>query len=97
MNTPGRAVSGWWDSHNNAFYLERLVRGGGAQERPESERDGNDQPVVGLLWRPISFPKSAAAKARAARADAVPRPREGADDVPTSRNARSNRGRRDRA
>jgi hypothetical protein len=80
MKTPGRTVSSWWDCHNNAFYLERLVRGNTAQEKPETRRTGNGEPAIGLLWRPISFPKSGSAKARAARADAIPRPREEAAD-----------------
>jgi len=97
MNTPGRAVSGWWDCHNNAFYLERLVRGNAPSEPQESAPSEKAEPAIGLLWRPISFPKSAAAKARAARADAVPRPREGAAHPSTSGITRGFRGRRDAA
>ncbi len=75
MNTPGRAVSGWWDSHNNAFYLEKLVHQSDADEKSDSARPDSAKPALGVLWRPISFPRSAAAKARGARAQAVPRPR----------------------
>jgi hypothetical protein len=95
MSTPGRTVSGWWDFHNNAFHLERLVRGSAVQEPAETRPNRNAGPAIGLLWRPISFPKSASAKARAARADAIPRPREGARDPRSSRIARTIRGRRD--
>jgi hypothetical protein len=69
MSTPGRTVSGWWACHNNAVCLERLVRGRSAQEQPETRRNGNAEPAISLLWRPISFPKSPSAKARAARAE----------------------------
>jgi hypothetical protein len=71
VNTPGRTVSSWWDRHNNAFYLERLVSGSTAPEEPESRSSANERPAIGLLWRPISFPRSASAKARAARANAT--------------------------
>ena len=95
MNTPGRTVTGWWDCHNNAFYLERLVRGSAEQEPPKTLSEERREPTLGLLWRPISFPKSAAAKAREARGDAVPRPREGAGDAGSSRSGRGIRRRRD--
>jgi hypothetical protein len=55
MNTPGRTVGSWWDRHNNAFYLEKLVRGGKSREASESRPERNAEPVVGLLWRPISL------------------------------------------
>ncbi len=96
MNTPGRTVTGWWNCHNNAFYLERLVRRSAAEEPPESRLEANAEPVLGLLWRPISFPKSASARARLARVAAVPPPREGAGDASSSDAGRGIGGRRDR-
>jgi hypothetical protein len=81
METPGRTVSGWWDSHNNALYLERLVHPSTADENAGDRKDASAKPAFSLLWRPISFPKSAAAKARAARADDVPQPRKGGSQM----------------
>lgn len=76
MNTPGRAVSGWWDRHNNALYLERLVHQSTAEEEPDNAEAPPAKAALSLLWRPISFPRRAASKARGAPAEAVPRPRE---------------------
>jgi hypothetical protein len=75
MNTPGRAVSGWWDSHNNALYLEKLVHQSDADEKSDKAELESAKPALSLLWRPIPFPRTAASKAREARARAVPRPR----------------------
>jgi hypothetical protein len=96
MNTPGRSVGGWWNCHNNAFYLEKLVRGSNAEEEPQAPREERDSPLIGLLWRPISFPKSPSAKARAARADAIPQPRKEPSSQRPSLIARTIGGHRDR-
>ena len=80
MNTPGRTVSGWWDCRNNALYLERLVHHAPPDEKAKDGDEPPASPAFSLLWRRISFPKSAAAKARAARSEDVPRPREGASE-----------------
>jgi hypothetical protein len=95
MNAPGRTVSGWWNCHNNAFYLDRLVRGSTAPEPVETRPEANVAPAIGLLWRPISFRKSASEKVRAARADALARPREAVADPARSRIDGTIRGRRD--
>jgi hypothetical protein len=97
MNTPGRTVTGWWNCHNNAFYLERMVRGGAAEEAAQPSPQPNTEPVLGLLWRPISFPKSASAKARMARAAAAPPSREGTPDSGSMAVLRGIRGRGERA
>jgi hypothetical protein len=76
MNTPGRAASGWWDSHNNALYLEKLVHQSDADEKSDGAEPESAKPALSLLWRPISFPRTAASKAREVRARAVPLPRE---------------------
>jgi hypothetical protein len=81
MNSPGRTVSSWWDCRNNALYLERLVRQGAPEENVGVQVETAKTPVFGLLWRPISFPKSASAKARTAKAQDVPRPREAGAQV----------------
>ena len=80
MNMPGRAVSGWWDSHNNAFYLEKLVHQSDADEKSDGAEPESAKPALGLLWRPISFPRTAASKARVARAQDVPRPRQASSE-----------------
>lgn len=96
MNTLGRSVSGWWDSRNNALYLERLVHAGSFDEPDEPAPDAPAAPAVGLLWRPLPFPRSAAAKARAASARDVARTRDAAPEPRGSRLiARAIRGRRD--
>jgi hypothetical protein len=76
MNAPGRAVGGWWDSHNNAFYLEKLVHQSAADDQPDGAESESTKPALSLLWRPISFPRTAASKARGVRARSVPLPRE---------------------
>ncbi len=81
MGTPGNIVSGWWDCHNSAFYLDRLVHQSSADEIAEARDEAPETPALSLLWRPIPFPKSAAAKQRAALKQDVPRPR-GADPKP---------------
>ncbi len=95
MNTPGRSVSGWWDSRNNALYLERLVHASSFGEPAEPAPEAPAAPAIGLLWRPLAFPKSAVAKVRAASAQDVARPRDAAPEPRRSLIARTIRGRHD--
>jgi hypothetical protein len=80
MNAPGRAVNGWWDCHNNALYLEKLVHQSSADEKADAAEGAPAKPLSSLLWRPLSFPRSGASKARGAKPLDVPRAREGSPE-----------------
>jgi hypothetical protein len=95
MNRPGRTVSGWWDRHNNAVYLETLVRGRRSDEKGKPAPKPPEDAPLGLLWRPITFRKSASSKGRETRAETIPQPRESAPSGRRSRIAGTIRSARD--